>query len=121
MKVYLSGAMTGRTKEEMEGWRQEFIYKWCSLGYTVDNPLTRVNVNNPVEADLNALKDCGALVLYHLGPSDGSAMELMQAKKEYAKTIVIDTTGIMSPWIIYHADHIVKTIDEAVEILHNKK
>ena len=114
MKVYLSGAMTGRTKEEMEAWRTEFTKKWIG---SVDNPFTRFGVDNPVVKDVQALVGCDALVLYHIGPSDGSAMELLYAYNENIPTVVIDTTGLLSPWIVYHCDHVVNSIDEAIAYL----
>lgn len=106
MRVYLCGAINGKSDEECRSWREEA--KRIALFECVD-PMNRDyrgkeddNYFEIVESDKEDIRSCDALLINANSPSWGTAMEIVYAYG-YAVPCYIFTSGRVSPWLRYHA------------------
>lgn len=123
MRVYLAGPIYG---EDAPGaWRDytaEMIKISVGEDVEVINPLDlEVNLSDPgdvVHKDLEAISACDFLLAPCEKPSWGTAMELRHAAEIGVRTIGIKKDWAdVSPWVAYHVDDKVATLDEAIEVL----
>ena len=71
-----------------------------------------------VEQDKADIESSDTVLVYFDRPSVGTAMEIYFAKMLRKFIVVVDVSGApLSPWLVYHSDRIVKTLDEAIELL----
>ena len=119
--IYLCGPINGRTDADCTNWREAVKALWPDCL----DPMRRDYRGRELEPGIDAQIVAGdeediqasALVLVFFDkPSVGTAMEVRMAKKELGKpVVVIDASGKpLSPWLTYHADRIVSTVDEAI-------
>ncbi|MCW4045898.1 MAG: nucleoside 2-deoxyribosyltransferase [Candidatus Bathyarchaeota archaeon] len=99
--------------ETIDPWLREKII------YRKDEPCWWNNVPAPdfVERDLADIEKCDVLIAYLPQLSAGTCMELFHAKRKGKKVIVISDMKCLSPWIVVHADKIVKHFDELEDSL----
>lgn len=121
--IYLCGPINGRTDADCKNWREEAKKLW--VGQTLD-PMRRDYrgregdcVAEIVRGDLEDIQDSDAFLTYFDKPSVGTSMEVFYAKHVLGIPVVVvsSSDGPLSPWLIYHSDHIVKTLPEAIEKL----
>jgi len=117
--IYLAGPMLGFSYEEMNDWRSYISNKFLKQ-YNFINPARRLYDEHKskflVENDKREIDLSDILLVNHIIPSDGTAMEILYAW-ERKKYILVIIEGVYSPWIKYHSNHIVKNIDEAINFL----
>jgi nucleoside 2-deoxyribosyltransferase len=70
-----------------------------------------------VQRDLDDAERCDVMVVYLPKLSAGACMELFYAKRKGKKVIVVSGMECLSPWIVVHADSIVKRFEELEEAL----
>jgi hypothetical protein len=124
-KAFISGPIQGMESEQ--GYR-EVVGKICSrLGFEVIDPWRREKViynreepcwwnkvpaSEFVQRDLDDADACDVMVVYLPRISAGACMELFYAKRKGKKIIVVSDLPCLSPWIVVHADFIIKGFDE---------
>lgn len=129
-KVFISGPIHGMETEQ--GYR-EVVSKICSqLGYEIIDPWHREKViyrkdepcwwnNVPVadfvQRDLDDADRCDVMIVYLPRLSAGACMELFYAKRKGKKVIVVSDLDCLSPWIVVHADRIVKSFNALEQAL----
>lgn len=123
MKVYLCGPINGRSDDDCTVWRE---YAKSRLPDTLD-PMARDYRGRELEPGIAAeivendkadIDQCQALLVYYDKPSVGTSMEILYAWQQRIDIVLVDRSGApLSPWLIYHCHRIVKTLDEACDLL----
>jgi nucleoside 2-deoxyribosyltransferase len=71
-----------------------------------------------VEFDVQDLKDSDIILVNAMKPSWGTAMEMRAAFSEFRKPVItVCSNANPSPWLLEHSNFIVKTFEEAVNLL----
>lgn len=126
MKVYLCGPINGRSDDDCKGWRE---YAKGRLSNTCD-PMDRDYrgrelepgiAKEIVENDKADILGCDAMIVYYDKPSVGTSMEILfahQANGAEFPIVLVDKSGKpLSPWLLYHATKVCKSLDEAIEVV----
>ncbi len=118
--VYLAGGINGLSDEEAKGWRDVAARELQSL-YDILDPMVRdfrgiedQNVEEIVTGDLLDISITDALIVRAERPSWGTAMELVYAKELGKYVIVFGAGDRPSPWLVFHSDKQVDTLEAAV-------
>jgi nucleoside 2-deoxyribosyltransferase len=129
-RIFISGPIQGI--EERQTYRDKISALLIQYGYEPVDPWQREKIlyRGPPESwwehvpprdfirrDLEDIERCDALIAYLPRLSAGTCMELFYAKMKGKKTIVICGLKNPSPWIIEHADILIKNLRELREIL----
>lgn len=117
--IYLAGPINGCTDEQANDWRTYVKENWD--GSTLD-PMRRDYrgredecVDEIVELDKVDVEQCGIFLANCPQPSYGTAMEIFYAWQARKPVIVIHPADkAVSPWIRYHSDTVVHSLDEAL-------
>lgn len=145
MKIYLAGPMANCKDEEMFQWREEVKLKlnkhqkpsrYCCQVYEPEafhflDPTRRdyrlaifdiETSKKVVERDKADIGLSDIILVNHTRISVGTSMEIMFGAMLGKRIIVIENDEThrfekLSPWIVYHATDIVKSIDEAVALI----
>lgn len=121
MKVYLCGPINGCTDAECKNWREEVKRRWPKC---ID-PMIRDYRGREkecyreiVESDKDDVQTANVILVNYVKPSVGTAMEIFFAWTLNKKIIVWCAPDmVISPWLRYHCDHIVHSIDDALAII----
>lgn len=127
LTVYLAGPINGCTDEEAKGWRDRVV--GAVDGVTFIDPMERdyrgaedANVDEIVDKDKQCIDQCDILLANVWKPSVGTAMEIMWAYERGLEVVLInESDGPMSPWLRYHSNCCLRSIDEAIEMLRLRK
>jgi nucleoside 2-deoxyribosyltransferase len=129
-KAFISGPIVGMEKEQ--GYRTtvaeicrhldfEVIDPWQreKIIYNKDEPCwwSKVPASGFVQRDLDDADRCDIMIVYLPILSAGACMELFYAKRKGKKIIVISDMPCLSPWIVVHADLMIKDFSELEEAL----
>lgn len=124
-RVFVSGPIHG--VEEEQGYRETLSRILTEHGFAVLDPWKREKALYPsterrwwknvpcewfIKRDLEDVEKCDLLVAYLPSVSPGSCMELFYARLKGKKTVVIHQLKDPSPWILFHADYVFKSINE---------
>ena len=71
-----------------------------------------------VNRDLEDADRCDVMVVYLPILSAGACMEMFYAKRKGKQIIVVSPIKCLSPWIVYHSDIMIKSLDELDEALY---
>lgn len=120
MRVYLAGAIFGKTDAQCKAWREEA--KRLLAGHECLDPMDRDYRGQEGEmfdaiviGDKNDVDSCEVLLAMADAPSWGTAMEILYAY-ERGKRVVAVVPSRCSPWLWYHAD-IYPTLGKACEAI----
>lgn len=121
MKVYLCGPINGCTDEECKDWRE---YVKTQLPDTID-PMRRDYrgreddfVQEIIWGDKLDIRASDALLVMYDKPSVGTSMEVMYAWQEGKTIVVVAPKGArISPWLKFHSNAIVHSLDRAIELI----
>ena len=126
-KIYLAGAINGRSDDEAITWREWFkklsaLQEICFL-----DPMKRdyrgretENYREIVELDKLDIRNSDIVVLMFVEPSVGTSMEAFFAWTLGKPIITIDESDSpLSPWLRYHSTTIVESKKAAVIKLKN--
>ncbi len=127
MRVYLAGPINGYTDAEAKDWR-ESVKKLLPASVGFLDPMSRDFrgrelepgiAKEIVEGDKADIVASTHAIFYYEKPSVGTSMELLFAWAHGIPVILIDKSGKpLSPWLTYHATHIVSSIPEAIAKLY---
>jgi nucleoside 2-deoxyribosyltransferase len=127
--VYLCGPINGCTDAEAMDWREQSKRLLTGIKFGYLDPMARDYRGRElepgiaaeiVENDKNDIAGCGALLVYYEKPSVGTAMEVLYAWQARIPVVVVDKSGKpLSPWLIYHSDKVVNSLEEAVAYIRN--
>jgi hypothetical protein len=71
-----------------------------------------------VEHDLESVGNSDIVVVLANGPSYGTAIEIFIAKNTGKNIVLLAKDPVPTPWPINYSDHIVKSENELVDLLH---
>ncbi|RJS84682.1 hypothetical protein CW702_02145 [Candidatus Bathyarchaeota archaeon] len=136
-KVFISGPIQGM--EHHQEYRSLIRHILLKYGYVPIDPWEREkiiysaraeikgawwrNVPPPdfIKRDLEDISKCDMLVAYLPRISAGTCMELFYAKMKGKRTVTICELENPSPWIIFHSDVILGSIEDLEEFLKDRK
>jgi nucleoside 2-deoxyribosyltransferase len=126
VKIYLCGPINGCTDEEANDWRSEVKANWP--GACVD-PMVRdyrgvedAKFKEIVELDKLDVMGSDVILVNYDKPSVGTAMEVLFAHQLHKPIIVVHRPGaVISPWLRYHATHLVTSFQAALRIASSKE
>jgi hypothetical protein len=126
--VYLSGPMDHASDSEMNEWRNDLEERWK------DHPI--IETRNPVsrsyedmtlaeksvpivDGDLVDINECHIILVNPNIPlMQGTPMEMVYAKKVMTgKCVVLVMTEHVGPWMFYHSDLRVDSVEEAAKLI----
>lgn len=129
-RVFISGPILGM--ENHQDYRER-ITKICrKLQLEVIDPWKRekmlyktdeecwwnnVPASDFIKRDLDDIEKCDIMVVYLPKLSAGACMELFYAKLKGKEVMVVSDLECLSPWILAHADVVLKEIDQLEEAL----
>ncbi len=119
MTTYLAGPMAGCTDDEMFGWRIEATQRLKNvLDPTVRDYRgvheTEAQVKHIVHSDKDDIDNADVVLAYCPKPSYGTVMEILYAWERGKTVVIIVPPGALnSPWLRYHSNIIVETVEEA--------
>ncbi len=129
-RVFISGPILGM--ENQQDYRER-ITKICrKLQLEVIDPWKRekmlyktdeecwwnnVPASDFIKRDLGDIEKCDVMVVYMPKLSAGACMELFYAKLKGKKVMVVSDLECLSPWILAHADVVLKEINQLEEAL----
>lgn len=119
--LYLCGPINGCTDEECKDWRGYVVEVWD--GRCID-PMVRDYRGREAEAyreivelDKIDVAEADIILVNYDKPSVGTSMEILYAWQLGKRVIVVcPETAVISPWLRYHAHHIVHHFDDALKI-----
>ncbi len=129
-KVFVSGPIQGMETEQsyrdvvreictrcgydvVDPWKREkILYRGTEQGWW-----SRVPVADFIRRDLEDIERCDMMVAYLPKLSAGACMELFYAKLKGKRTICISQIEDTSPWIVFHSDIMLRSIEELEDAL----
>jgi len=122
IKIYLAGAILG-FEDECKKWRNEVKEKLGNYKYIFLDPLLiEVNLDNPIDiinTDKNMIDESDIILVDWAMVSAGTSMEIIYAWERDKDIYIIDSGAPISIWVKYHSNVVVKSIDEAIEMIRN--
>jgi nucleoside 2-deoxyribosyltransferase len=122
--TYLCGGINGLSDSECKDWRER-AKELLTMG-TLD-PMRRdyrgVEGDNYfaiVTGDLSDIQDSDYFLVNATVPSWGTAMEIVYAYKLHRKIVAFVGDSRVSPWLKFHCNHVVKTLEEATDLLNKE-
>ncbi len=130
--MFISGPIIGREKQQ--DYRKTITDIANKLGLEIIDPWKRERVlfNGTeecwwdkvptfdfVQRDLDDADRCDIMVVYLPVLSAGACMEMFYARRKGKKIIVVSDQELLSPWIIYHSDMVIKSFSQLEEAIKN--
>ena len=124
LTAYLAGPINDCTDEDCKDWRERMKTEMPEVNFL--DPMrrdyrdfeTEETAIEIVENDKKDIDDSDVILVYHDRPSVGTSMEVLYAFERDMFVLTIACTGKpLSPWILYHSTKIVKSLEEAIEVL----
>lgn len=120
--IYLCGPINGCTDEECTSWRALVKKQWA--GYCID-PMVRDYRGRETEAyreivelDKIDITNSDIILVNYDKPSVGTSMEVLYAWERGKRIIVVTREhAVISPWLRYHATHLVTSFADALAIV----
>lgn len=121
MRIYLAGPIFQQSDATCGAWRERF--KVSSDFYWLD-PMSRdyrgmedEAFAEIVEKDKADIDSCDVLIAMVNPASAGTSMEILWGWLGH-KSVIVIARGRVSPWVRYHATHIVADEASALAVLH---
>jgi nucleoside 2-deoxyribosyltransferase len=119
--IYLCGPINGCTDEECTNWREDIKSRYA--GRCID-PMVRDYRGREAEAyreivelDKIDVADADIILVNYDKPSVGTSMEVLFAWQLGKRIIVVcREDAVISPWLRYHATHLVHSFGGALQI-----
>lgn len=136
--IYLCGGINNLSDAECKDWR-ESVKEQLAGKYDFLDPMRRdyrgreaESVDEIVELDKEDIQNSDIVLVNACKPSWGTAMEIMYAwdltyidldklpvTAKFPDIYIVCDSTKPSPWLIYHADKMFKSFEEAIESLKN--
>ena len=121
--IYLCGSINGCTDSDCSDWR-ESVKTW---GFKTLDPMSRDYrgkeqdcVKEIVELDKIDVVNSDIILVNYVKPSVGTSMEILYAFERGKLIIIVSNKNtIISPWMKYHSQFIVNSLNEAKELIQN--
>lgn len=122
MRVYLAGPINGCSDSEAKDWREALKvlpqFTWVDPMKRDYRGVETVKYREVVDLDKRDILGCDVIIVMFAKPSVGTSMEVLFAWENGIPVILIDqSNGPLSPWLMYHSTSIVKSLEEAMEVL----
>jgi nucleoside 2-deoxyribosyltransferase len=124
MRVYLCGAINGKTDAECKWWRDAASELLRNLGHEPLDPMARdyrgVEASawrEIVDGDLKDIDSSAAILAKVDSPSWGTAMEIFYANRKGVPVVGFAAGPRPSPWLLAHTYRLVDSVDQAVAVL----
>lgn len=121
--LYLCGAINGCSDAEAKDWREETKRRLADK-YVFLDPMRRdyrgvedAAYREIVRGDLQDIDAADVILVAGSRPSWGTAMETFYAFGKNKYVVTICEAERVSPWLRFHTDDLVKSLDEAIERL----
>ena len=118
MRVYLAGPIFQCEDHECVDWREEA--KKRLNGIEVIDPIERdyrgktdENHEKLVEEDKTSIDASDIVLVNHVKPSVGTAMEVLYAWERNKHVVIVSPNKEISPWLIYHSHEICDSLADA--------
>lgn len=124
ISVYLAGPIHGRNDKDCHDWRNKVTVSLQDVDCF--NPMVRdyrgreheegVEVEI-VENDKADIDVADIVLVYFDHPSVGTSMEIFYAWSQFKYVLLVNASGrdVISPWLTYHTNKIVDTLEEAID------
>jgi len=129
-KVFISGPIIGREKQQdyrriitdiaakldlevIDPWKRERVL----FNGTEECWWDKVPTFDFVQRDLDDADRCDIMVVYLPILSAGACMEMFYARRKGKKIIVVSDIELLSQWIIYHSDMVIKSFSQLEEAI----
>lgn len=121
-ELYLCGPINGCTDAEANDWRSLVKASWA--GPCID-PMDRDYRGREAEAfreivelDKADIDRCDVLLVNYDRPSVGTSMEILYGwERDKQIVVVCRSDSVISPWLRYHAHHIVHEFSDALDLI----
>ena len=120
--VYLAGPIHGMSDDQAWDWRRTARKLLLKKNIMSLNPMDSdyrgretKHYDRIVARDKHWIMSCDTVLANCHTPGYGTAMEILFAWEQHKQIVVV--TEHKSPWLLYHADAVVKTLKDAVECL----
>lgn len=124
MRIYLSGPIFGCNDWEMHNFRDLMKFVLKKPKYTLFDPTDRkLQSDDPehlkaiVEGDKQELLSCDLMLVDLWKISAGTSMEILLAWQNNIPVVIRARDPITSPWIVYHATKICRSLDETLQYI----
>lgn len=127
--IYLAGPIAGCDDRECLDWRIK-VQNELSSYYRIRSPMDRDYrghefdytedfdiISDIVKEDKKDVEETNITLVNFSRPSVGTSMEVIHAFNHNKTVIVISNGNRLSPWLVYHSDHICDTLEDAIELL----
>lgn len=121
MKIYLAGAINGKSDEECKLWRESAKTAIESAGHRVSDPMDRdyrmmedYFIDEIVLSDKREIDSCDAILVNANNPSWGTAMEIMYGYFQGKDICCFCEKHSISPWLRFHSSAIFHSAPDAV-------
>ena len=125
MKVYLAGPIFQCEDHECMDWRLKA--KQELRDFEVIDPIKRdyrgvegENYKRIVEEDKELIENSDILLVNQVKLSVGTSMEIFYAWQKAKRVIGISPNGQNSPWLVYHSEKILQSLDEVVSYIQEQ-
>jgi len=120
--IYLAGPMLSLTSEEMNEWRGKIVGQ-LSYKFNFINPARRIyekiTTKQIIELDKKEILLSDLILVNHLFPSDGTAMEIFFSYMNNIPVYTVTNNKEYSPWIEYHSTILFEDLEECINFLKN--
>ncbi len=123
MRIYLAGAINGRSDAECVDWRQEM--KSVFPEHELVDPMVRdyrgkeeMNVDAIVEQDKRDIFSCDVVLVRYDKPSVGTSMEILYAWEQHIPIVLWTNQENLSPWLLYHCDFVGQMLDTVKSLVY---
>lgn len=124
VKVYLAGAIFGKSDNECKYWRKTVAAALANVGAEALDPMSRdyrgrelENKEAIVNDDLRDIRNSDIVFVRADTPSWGTAMELVYAKQMGKFVCAWGVPEKVSPWLVMHSTVCERTFDDALAAL----
>ncbi len=122
--LYLCGGINKLSDSEAKDWREAAKTELAGL-YLFLDPMRRdyrgkelESVFQIIQGDLDDMRHSNLLLVNATKPSWGTGMEILYAQRMlHLPVIIVCPEDRPSPWLIGHANKLVKTFKEAFDVL----
>ena len=126
--IYLAGPIAGCTDDQCKAWREQ-VKEQLGDKFVMFDPFKRDyrgrmgkdDIKEIVEQDKAEIREADLVLANVWQFSVGTIMEICYAYEQNKKVLTICPVNYndLSPWLIYHSNYLVTSLDRAIELITN--